>query len=66
MKYRGDDFMHHERLSRVCSELGNRRDIKMYFLLQMIYTVKAFEHKKCVWPFQKKKFKGLNFFLKRV
>lgn len=53
--------MYHERLSRVCSELGNRRDIKMYFLLQMIYTVKAFEHKKCVWPLQKKSSKDLIF-----
>lgn len=27
--------------------------LKMYFLLQMICTVKAFEHKKYVYPFQK-------------
>lgn len=56
--------MYHGRSSRIRFELGNRSDIKMYVLLQMIYTVKAFECKKCVWPFQKKP-QGLTDFLKR-
>lgn len=34
----------------------------MNVLLQVIYTVKAFDYKKCVWPFQKKKVKGVSRF----
>lgn len=47
--------MYHGRSSRVHSELGNRRDIKMHVLLQVIYTVKAFDYKKYIWFFQEKK-----------
>lgn len=54
MNWGRDDFVYHGRSSRVHSELENRRDVKMYVLLQMIYTVKAFEPKECVWSFQKK------------